>query len=215
MPIYVFTYISCLIRMKNIIINIIGAIIDIFCRIYYRYKVNKVCSLLYSFGGDSHIAYPFIIRGEKNIVIADCVSIGAYSTLTAINARIIIKKKTVIAPYIYISTGDHRMIPGRFCISITNEEKGVGYDSDVIINEDVWIASRVTILKGVTVGRGAILAAGAVVNKDVLPYSVVGGVPAKFIKFKWRLEQILEHEEKLYSIEERFSETELKSFGIQ
>lgn len=43
------------------------------------------------------------------------------------------------------------MIPGRFVGSITDAEKGKGYDADVIINEDVWIASRVTILKGVTV----------------------------------------------------------------
>lgn len=201
--------------MKNIIVNIIGSIIDLLCRIYYRYKTNRVCSSLHSFGENSHIAYPFIISGEKNIDIADCVSIGAHSTLTAINARIVIKKKTMIAPYMYISTGDHRMIPGRFGINITNAEKGKGYDSDVIINEDVWIASRVTILKGVIIGRGAILAAGAVVTKDVLPYSVVGGVPAKLIKFKWTLNQILEHEEKLYSIEERFSEAKLNSFGIQ
>lgn len=40
------------------------------------------------------------------------------------------------------------MIPGRFYRSITDTEKGRGYDADVIINEDVWIASRVTILKG-------------------------------------------------------------------
>lgn len=107
------------------------------------------------------------------------------------------------------------MIPGRFYRSITDTEKGRGYDADVIINEDVWIASRVTILKGVTVGRGAVIAAGAVVNKDVLPYSVVGGVPAHFIKFKWTISQILEHEQKLYAVDERFTEEELRMWGIQ
>ena len=70
-------------------------------------------------------------------------------------------------------------------------------------------------MKGVTIGRGAIIAAGAVVNKDVLPYSLVAGVPAKFVKFKWTVEQILEHEKKLYSVEERFSIEDLKLFGIQ
>lgn len=97
-------------------------------------------------------------------------------------------------------------------LPILKREKG--YDADVIINEDVWIASRVTLLKGVNIGRGAIIAAGAVVNKDVLPYSIVGGVPARFIKFKWSLEQVLEHEKILYEEDERFSIDELKSFGL-
>lgn len=52
----------------------------------------------------------------------------------------------------------------------------------VIIEDYVVIGSRVTILPGVTVGRGAVVASGAVVTKDVAPFTVVGGVPAQFIK---------------------------------
>lgn len=54
----------------------------------------------------------------------------------------------------------------------------------VIIEDDVWIAARVIILPGVTVKKGSILAAGAVVTKDVPEYAVVGGNPAKVIKFR-------------------------------
>ena len=50
------------------------------------------------------------------------------------------------------------------------------------IEEDVWLAVRVTVLKGVTIGRGAVVAAGAVVTKDVEPYTLVGGVPARLIR---------------------------------
>lgn len=52
----------------------------------------------------------------------------------------------------------------------------------IIIGDNVWICTRATILKGVTVGEGAVIAAGAVVTKDVPPYSLVGGVPARVIK---------------------------------
>lgn len=52
----------------------------------------------------------------------------------------------------------------------------------VVIEDDVWLAVRVTVLKGVTIGRGAVVAAGAVVTKDVEPYTLVGGVPARLIR---------------------------------
>ena len=54
-------------------------------------------------------------------------------------------------------------------------------DRGIVIEAYAWIGSRATILPGVTVGRGAVVAAGAVVTKDVPPYAVVGGVPAKVI----------------------------------
>ena len=53
---------------------------------------------------------------------------------------------------------------------------------NIKISDDVWIGANATILSGVTVGRGAVVAAGAVVTKDVPPYSIVGGVPAKKLK---------------------------------
>ncbi|WP_199520746.1 DapH/DapD/GlmU-related protein [Pseudomonas lactis] len=52
----------------------------------------------------------------------------------------------------------------------------------MVIEDDVWIGEKVAILKGVTVGKGSVIGAGAVVTKDVPPYSVAAGIPARILK---------------------------------
>lgn len=64
-----------------------------------------------------------------------------------------------------------------------------------VIKNDVWIGANVVIKDGVTIGDGAIVATGAVVTKDVEPYSIVGGVPAKFVKKRFDEETILKLQE--------------------
>ncbi|MBQ3550348.1 MAG: CatB-related O-acetyltransferase [Clostridia bacterium] len=66
-----------------------------------------------------------------------------------------------------------------------NEQKKLS----VVIGNDVWIGWGATLLAGVTVGDGAIVAAGAIVTKDVPPYAIVGGVPAKLIRFRFDEEE--------------------------
>ena len=67
-----------------------------------------------------------------------------------------------------------------------------------------------TLLSGITIGRGSTVAAGAVVSKSMPPYCICGGVPAKPIKRIWTIEEILEHESKLYPEKERFTREQLE-----
>lgn len=104
----------------------------------------------------------------------------------------------MFGPNVTVITGDHRTdLIGRYMTSVRNEEKLPENDQAVVFEGDNWIGANVTILKGVRVGNGAIVASGAVVDKDVPPYAIVGGVPAKVIKYRFTEKQILEHEQKL------------------
>lgn len=68
---------------------------------------------------------------------------------------------------------------------------GMPYSNgDIIIKNDVWIGTDVIILSGVTIGNGAVISSGSVVAKDVPDYAVVGGTPAKLIKYRIDQEQI-------------------------
>ena len=164
------------------------------------------------FHNTSKILPPTTISGRENVYISNDCFIDSDSVLYATNARIVIKKYTGASKHLTIITGAHERRLGRFYLTISESEKdaSLGLDKDVIINEDVWIGINVTIMPGVQIGRGATVAASSVVTKSIPPYSICAGVPARFIKFYWTIDQILEHEKQLYSVDERFSREELE-----
>jgi len=161
---------------------------------------------------DTVIITPPFWGNVKNIYIHDNVGIGPYAYLSATNAKIIFKGNSAIAEHLTIHTGNHARIVGMFVSDIKDNNKPQGYDHDVIIEKDVWIGANVTILEGVIVGRGATIAAGAVVCKDVPPYSVVAGIPARVLKFYWTIDQIIEHEKQLYPEKERLKKEQLEFY---
>jgi maltose O-acetyltransferase len=90
----------------------------------------------------------------------------------------IIENEVLIAPNVAILSVSHRH--DRTDISIINQ--GDTKPNPPVIKKGAWLGRNVVVLPGVVIGEGAIVAAGAVVNKDVMPYTIAGGVPAKFIK---------------------------------
>ena len=94
---------------------------------------------------------------------------------------------------IFLLSSDHNgkhisTFPFKVKLGITDfegESKG-----DIVVEDDVWIGCRAIILSGIKVGRGAIIAAGAVVTKDVPPYAIVAGCPAKVIKYRFGIDVI-------------------------
>lgn len=87
----------------------------------------------------------------------------------------------------YVHTGVNVMFMafnhGFYTTEIPTKEQDY-MDASIVVEDDVWIGGGSIILSGVTIGKGAIIAAGAVVNKDVPPYAIVGGVPAKVLKYR-------------------------------
>lgn len=119
--------------------------------------------------------------------------------------------KVLFGPNVSIVGGNHAThIIGKFMADYELCDKRPSDDRPVVIEEDVWVGTGAYILNGVTVRRGAIVAAGAVVTKDVPPYAVVGGVPAKIIKYRWSADEILKHEEMLYPSQKRLTREQLE-----
>ena len=128
--------------------------------------------------------------------------------------KLIIKKYTAIACGCTFITNGHKST-----VSVPHIVLGASHindkSGDIIIGEDVWIGANCTFMPGVNIGRGAVVGTGALVTKDVPPYAVVVGSPAKIVAKKFDLHDILRHEEHLYMESERLSEEELnKIFTI-
>ena len=115
---------------------------------------------------------PFHTDCGKNITVGKNVFINACCCFQD-QGGITIGDGTLIGHGVVLATISHGFPP---------DERGDNYPAPIVIGRNVWIGSHTTILPGVTIGDGAIVAAGAVVNRDVPPNVIVGGVPAKVIK---------------------------------
>ncbi|MBL4858034.1 MAG: CatB-related O-acetyltransferase [Erythrobacter sp.] len=102
-------------------------------------------------------------------------------------------KYVMIGPELMITGDDHRFdIPGTAVIFSGRPEQ-----QECVLEDDVWIGARTILLKGTTIGTGAVVAAGSVVTKNVPPYAIVGGVPARLIRHRFNGDDIRVHDKYL------------------
>lgn len=135
--------------------------------------VHQMCTCVQ--GGRIRCGRKAII--DKRVTLGSNSGIGSYCEL---RGNITIGDNVLMASDVVIYTVSHSFIDKNRLII----EQGDMEEKPVIIHDDVWIARRVMIMPGVTIHRGAVIAAGAVVTKDVPPYALVGGVPARVIKYR-------------------------------
>ena len=139
-------------------------------RIYCCRRIFKYC------GHVSNIDRHAYFGNGKELEIGDFSSIGADSVLPN---NTVIGKYVMMGPQVHIVANNH---------TFSDTEKPMCFQGPIvgktptIIEDDCWVGVRVIMTPGHHIGKGSILAAGAVITKDVEPYSIVGGNPAKLIR---------------------------------
>jgi acetyltransferase-like isoleucine patch superfamily enzyme len=153
----------------------------------------------------------------SNLYLGNDVHVGIHSYLSAENSRIFLGDKVAMGPGVMIFGGNRNMgLHGKFMFDVTDEEKLASDDKDVVLEEDVWVGGGVIITSGVHIGRGAVVGAGSIVRRSVPPYCIVAGDPAKILRMRGSIEEILAHEAKLYPEEKRLSRARLeKLLGVR
>ena len=119
-------------------------------------------------------------HGTPTINIGKHCSFGAFSHITCSN-RIIIGDFCLTGKYVTITDNSHGETDLK-SLAIPPNKRTVVSKGPVNIGKNVWIGDKATILPNVTIGDGAVIAANSVVTKDVPPFSIVAGIPAKVIK---------------------------------
>lgn len=141
----------------------------------WRRAVTAIFARICGGGQDMH-NYASLARNCRidypwNVQIGELSSIGSGAWVYALD-KIVIGKNVCIGEDVCLITGSHDVASPHFDL----------VTKPIAINDNVWVATGAIVLPGVTIGEGAVVAAGAVVTKDVAPWTVVGGNPAKVLK---------------------------------
>jgi acetyltransferase-like isoleucine patch superfamily enzyme len=160
-------------------------------KIYRIYAIRKNVSI----GSSVHIGLGSILWAPNHLSVGNDVYIGRGCTI-AVDGKI--GNYVLIANQVgLIGRLDHDYkcvgVPMRYAPWI-GDDPVIQNIQELTIEDDVWIGFGAIILSGVDIGRGAVVAAGSVVTKDVEPYNIVAGVPAKPIGIRFSKKEIRNHE---------------------
>lgn len=168
-------------RIKNILKNVIK-----------RNKQEETKEKNFKVEGTAIIEKGELVKIKDNAEIKDYVIIRTFENEVRIGSYTQINPFTVIYGGSGVFIGDNVMIAPHCMIAAGNHdykqvEKPIRFAGNlskgpIIIEDNVWIGANCTITDGVRIGKDAVVGANSVVNKDVAPYDIVGGVPAKFIR---------------------------------
>lgn len=143
------------------------------------FKRSTLAETKLGYNGGALIDLTSSIREPQNVSLAKGVVLGENNCLWAgESGKITIGENTILGPNVMIFSSNHG-IKKEMLIKGQPSPQG-----DINIGADCWLGAGCTITAGVTIGEGAVIAAGAVVNKDVSPYAIVGGIPAKVLKYR-------------------------------
>jgi maltose O-acetyltransferase len=144
----------------------------LFWRFFFNHMGNNV-----KIAGNCKFVNP------KRITVGSEVLINHHAELEATDGEIVIGNFVLLGMHAKVVNSNHIFTDWKIPIALQGKSQ-----AKIVIEDDVWIGINAIILPKVTIGRGAVVAAGAVVTKDVEPYAIVGGVPAKIIKYRFDTE---------------------------
>lgn len=153
-----------------------GCIIESRAWVKFPDNIELAKNVKIGHGALIHCGQKPLNRERKNVVIGENSYIGPNSVLLG-EGGIEIGKNCEIAPGVVITAQQHTFSRKDVPIKEQPSESAM-----VSVEDDVWIGCNASILPGITIGKGSVVGAGAVVTKDIPPYSVAVGVPAKVIK---------------------------------
>ncbi|CDB11065.1 uncharacterized protein BN744_00161 [Bacteroides sp. CAG:633] len=137
-------------------------------------EVRRLLSELfgYTVPASLRVFPPFYTDFGKNITVGENVFINACCHFQD-HGGVTLGDGCQIGHNVVFATLNHGLSP---------EERPITYPAPIVLERNVWVGSNATILQGVTIGENAVVAAGAVVTRDVPANTIVGGVPARFIR---------------------------------
>ena len=144
-----------------------------------KYDIGKGKNAKFTIGAWVWIGSGCAFRAhEGHLSIGRKTTFGGNNTINCYQ-RVDIKEECLFADNIYIVDFDHWYLDPNMSIRSQGIRK-----EDIVMGPNVWVAEKATILRGTTIGEGAVIGAMSLVIRDVPPYAVVGGVPARMIKYR-------------------------------